>query len=120
MKLYILNDLHIEFEGFEPPDTDADVVVLAGDIGVGGEGLRWAEDRFPDRPVVYVPGNHEFYRHDITLIEELKAQAPDHIHVLNDDLIDIEGVRFLGSILWTDFALFGEGERFYAMKTAQK
>ena len=85
MKLHILNDLHIEFEDFEPPATDADVVVLAGDIGVGMEGLRWAEDRFPDKPVIYVPGNHEFYHHDITLIEALKAQAPERIHVLNDD-----------------------------------
>jgi predicted phosphodiesterase len=69
MKLHILNDLHIEFEDFEPPTTDADVVILAGDIGVGMGGLRWAETRFPDRPVIYVPGNHEFYRHDIALID---------------------------------------------------
>lgn len=120
MKLHTLNDLHIEFEDFDPPATDADVVILAGDIGVGLEGLRWAEARFTDRPVIYVPGNHEFYRHDLTLIEELKAQAPEHIHVLNNDQVVIRGVRFLGCILWTDFALFGEGERFYAMKTAQK
>lgn len=120
MNLHILNDLHIEFEDFEPPATDADVVVLAGDIGVGMEGLRWAEDRFPDKPVIYVPGNHEFYHHDLALIEGLKAQAPDHIHVLNDDQIIIDGVRFLGSILWTDFALFGEGERFFAMQTARQ
>ena len=35
MKLQILSDLHLEFAGFEPPRPDADVVVLAGDIGVG-------------------------------------------------------------------------------------
>ena len=28
MKLHILNDLHIEFEDFDPPATDADVVIL--------------------------------------------------------------------------------------------
>ena len=120
MKLHILNDLHIEFEDFEPPATDADVVILAGDIGVGMEGLRWAKTRFPDRPVIYVPGNHEFYHHDIALIDELKAQAPDHIHVLNDDQVIIDGVRFLGSILWTDFALFGEADKFFAMQQARQ
>ncbi len=52
MKLHILNDLHIEFEDFEPPVTDADVVVLAGDICVGTEGLQWTEARFRDGPVV--------------------------------------------------------------------
>ena len=120
MKLHILNDLHIEFEDFESPATDADVVVLAGDIGVGLEGLRWAEARFPDRPVIYVPGNHEFYHHDLTLIEELKAQAPEHIHVLNDDQVVIDGVRFLGTILWTDFDLFGEADKFFAMQAARQ
>ncbi len=120
MNLHILNDLHIEFEDFVPPATKADVVVLAGDIGVGMEGLRWAQARFPDKPVIYVPGNHEFYQRDITLIDELKAEAPDNIHVLNDDQVIIDGVRFLGSILWTDFALFGEADKFFAMRTARQ
>jgi predicted phosphohydrolase len=120
MKLLILNDLHIEFEDFVPPATDADVVILAGDIGVGMEGLRWAEARFPGKPVIYVPGNHEFYHHDIALIDELKSEAPDHIHVLNDDQVIINGIRFLGSILWTDFALFGEADKFFAMQAARQ
>jgi len=120
MKLHILNDLHIEFEDFDPPATDAVVVILAGDIGVGLEVLRWAEAPFLDKPVICVPGNHEFYHHDIALIDELKTQAPEHIHVLNDDQVVIAGVRFLGSILWTDFALFGEGERFFAMQATRK
>jgi Icc-related predicted phosphoesterase len=120
MKLHILNDLHIEFEDFAPSATNADVVVLAGDIGVGMDGLRWAETRFPDRPVIYVPGNHEFYHQDIALIDEMKAQSPDHIHALNDDQVVIDGVRFLGSILWTDFALFGEADKFFAMQQARQ
>jgi len=120
MKLHILNDLHIEFEDFVPPATDADVVVLAGDIGVGMDGLRWTEARFPDRSVIYVPGNHEFYHHDLTLIGDLKAQSLDNIHVLNNNRVVIDGVRFLGSILWTDFALFGEADRFFAMQQARQ
>jgi predicted phosphodiesterase len=79
------NDLHVEFEDFEPPATAADVVILAGDIGVGLEGLQWAKARYPDRPVIYVAGNHEFYHHDIGLAEALKGEAPEYIHLLNDD-----------------------------------
>ena len=120
MKLHILNDLHTEFGDFEPPATTADVVVLAGDIGVGMGGLRWAADRFPDRPVVYVPGNHEFYHHDLGLIDELKSRAPENVHVLNDDQLVVGDVRFLGSVLWTDFALFGEADRFLAMRHARQ
>ena len=120
MKLHILNDPHIEFEDFAPPITDADVVILAGDIGVGMGGLQWAQKRFPDRPVIYVPGNHEFYHHDIALIDELQTQALDHIHVLNDDSVIIGGVRFLGSILWTDFTPFGEADKFFAIQAARQ
>lgn len=120
MKLHILNDLHIEFEDFDPPETDADIIILAGDIGVGAGGLEWAADHFRDKPAVYVPGNHEFYRHDIKLIDELKASAPANIHVLDNSQVVIGGVRFLGAILWTDFNLFGEAEHFFAMQRARE
>lgn len=39
MKLYVLSDLHLEFSTFEPFKTDADVVVLAGDICKGINGI---------------------------------------------------------------------------------
>ena len=50
MKLHILNDLHIESEDFAPPATDADAVVLAGDIGVGLGGLHhaYAQNRYEE------------------------------------------------------------------------
>jgi len=67
MKLHILSDLHTEFADFSPPDTNADIVILAGDIGVGLGGIEWAARRFPRAPVIYVPGNHEFYDQDIGL-----------------------------------------------------
>jgi len=118
MKIHILNDLHIEFKDFTPPVTDADVVVLAGDIGVGMEGLRWAEDRFFGRTVIYVPGNHEFYHHDIALGEQLKEAASRFVHVLNNDSVVIDGVRFLGCVLWTDFALFVEVDKFASIQLA--
>jgi predicted phosphodiesterase len=120
MKLHILNDLHVEFEDFAPPATDADVVILGGDIGVGMGGMQWAEASFSDRPVIYVPGNHEFYDYDLSLVEALKAQAPEYIYILNDDQVVIDGVRYRGSILWTDFGLFGEADRFFAMQQARQ
>ncbi len=71
MKLHVMNDLHIEIEDFEPPATDADAVVLAGNVGVGLEDLCWTPARFPDRPVTYVPGNHEFYSNIPTCINSI-------------------------------------------------
>ncbi len=109
MKLHILSDLHTEFADFSPPETGADVVILAGDIGVGLGGIEWAARRFPKAPVIYVPGNHEFYGHDIGLTDQLKAAAPVDIHILNNDTLELERIRFLGCTLWTDFNLHGEG-----------
>lgn len=120
MKLHILNDLHVEFGEFNIPETDADVIIMAGDIGVGMQGLTWIEAQYISKPIIYIPGNHEFYHHDICLIDELKAKAPDNVHVLNDNAVVINGVRFLGSILWTDFLLFGETDKYFSVKRARK
>ena len=59
MKLNILSDLHLGQGELEPPRNDADVVVLAGDIARPGQALAWAASL--GKPVLYVPGNHEFY-----------------------------------------------------------
>jgi predicted phosphodiesterase len=61
MKLHILSDLHVEFESFNPPETEAAVVILAGDIHVGKKGIDWAKASFSDKYVLYVLGNHEYY-----------------------------------------------------------
>jgi Icc-related predicted phosphoesterase len=120
MKLHILSDLHTEFADFDPPKTDADIVVLAGDIGVGTGGIEWAARQFPDAPVVYVPGNHEFYGHDIGITDRLQAAAPVNIQVLSDEALDFEGVRFLGITLWTDFNLYGHGEAWLSRSRAKQ
>jgi len=120
MKLHILNDLHVEFGDFTVPETDADVIIMAGDIGVGMGGLAWIDSQNLGKPVIYIPGNHEFYHHDISMVDELKAKAPDNVHVLNQDVAVINGVRFLGSILWTDFLLFGETDKYFSVQCARK
>jgi predicted phosphodiesterase len=120
MRLHILSDLHIEFGEFEPPETNADVVVLAGDIDVGVAGVHWAATHFVGRQVIYVPGNHEFYNHDIALVEKLRSVAPGNVHVLDNDEVNIGGTRFLGATLWTDFAIDGDSEQLFAMQYAQQ
>lgn len=65
-------------------------------------------------------GNHEYYGQDITLIDELVKRSPENIHVLNNDAIVLNGVRFLGSTLWTDFRLHGESEAWFARQQAKR
>ena len=72
--------------------------------------------------MLYVPGNHEFYGGSIagTLAELRRLSAGTRVRVLDDDELVLDGVRFLGSTLWTDFMLFGTGEpRAEAMRAAQ-
>lgn len=110
MKIRILSDLHLEFAPFEAPAADADVVVLAGDAAPGLRGLEWARASFGETPVVYVAGNHEFYRHATPkLTEDLAREAEGStVRFLENGEVILHGVRFLGCTLWTDFDLFGE------------
>ena len=79
MKFYILNDIHVEFENFDPPKVDADAIILAGDIHVKNKGLIWAREKFPEKPVIYVLGNHEIYGGAYPrLIEKLKNQVQEY------------------------------------------
>jgi predicted phosphodiesterase len=109
MKIRVLSDLHLEFQDWNPPKVDADVVVLAGDIHVGVKGVEWARRRFPSTPIVYVAGNHEFYgEHLQDMTQELLLEGQRlGVHVLDGESIVMGGVRFLGATLWTDFALEG-------------
>jgi Icc-related predicted phosphoesterase len=119
MRLHILCDLHLEFGTAKIPATDADVVVLAGDIHLGREGRRWARNQFPAKPVVYVLGNHEFYRHSLPeLTETLKRETDgSQIHLLENRAVEINGYTFLGCTLWTDFRLSPDPEG--AMRAAE-
>jgi len=50
MKLHALSDSHTEIADFEPPITGADMVVLAGGIGVGTGGRRVGSNPRDSRP----------------------------------------------------------------------
>lgn len=109
MKIRVLSDLHLEIHDWNPPEAEADVIVLAGDIHSGARGVEWARRQFPVTPVLYVPGNHEFYGRDVeeTLSDLRRAGRRFGVDVLQGRGVAIGGIRFLGATLWTDFALHG-------------
>jgi len=114
VKLHSLSDLHLEFGGFEAVDVDADAVILAGDTDRDLRGLRWACEAFPGLPKLYVLGNHEFYGSATPkLNRKVQAYAKDEptLFVLYRSAVTIDGVRFAGAALLTDFALYGTVER---------
>ena len=113
MKIKYVSDLHLE-GGYDldiTNDEGCDLLVLAGDITtskhfpVSSEHFfRRCSERFPD--VVYVAGNHEFYRGDIeeTREELLKflEKRFKNIHFLDDESIPLKGFNIWGGTLWTD------------------
>jgi 3',5'-cyclic AMP phosphodiesterase CpdA len=105
----VFSDLHLEFLDWTPPPAPADAILLAGDIAVGTYGVEWARHQFPGIPIVYVPGNHEFYGAELPRsVDALRAEAKRRdVHFLDGDECVIGGTRILGTTLWTDYALHG-------------
>lgn len=132
MKLHVLSDLHFEFgkwpKGIDVNVIAADVTILAGDIGVGLDGLQWALTI--QRPVIYVMGNHEFYGQrpmkDLWRKAREKVEGT-HVHLLENESILIddprhpgERMRFLCATLWTDFAILGDDRQQECMDDAAR
>lgn len=111
-KVQILSDLHNEFYGTMNPipdivKTDADIIILAGDIDKGVKGVKWAVEQSEKlgKPIVYVPGNHEYYGYDyVQLLAEMRWEAlGTDVYLMDNDMDVIEGVRVIGTTLWTDY-----------------
>lgn len=123
MKLYIVSDLHLEFAHFVPPSIshEANVIVLAGDIGKSSKGIYWARETWPETRIIYVAGNHEFYgkrRGDVLAALRIAAHETG-VYFLDDEEVIIDDVRFLAT-LWTDFKLFGNHMQRKMMQAATK
>lgn len=105
MKILVMSDLHLEFAQLQIRPVDADLVILAGDIWPSTKGIRWAQDAF-DIPVLYVAGNHEFYSYmktmDELLLDMHEACEDSNVHFLDRGTFEMNGVRFIGTTLWTD------------------
>lgn len=131
MKIQIFSDLHCDVAPTKPivVGNDVEVVVVAGDIAEGARNSFVALRRIvPEAiPIVFVLGNHEFYRRFIGAeLESAKALGPDYnVRVLENDIAVIRGiggagaVRFAGATTWTDYRLFGAANTPAAMNAAR-
>jgi len=103
VKLQYFSDVHLEFGDLPSEQTDADVVIAAGDIGVGFDGIRWLTSF--GKPVIYVLGNHEYWGQDYTdFIDKIwQESSGTNVYLLENESVIIDDVRFLGCSLWTDY-----------------
>lgn len=117
MRLWILSDLHAEQSApvaLREPGGEFDVAVIAGDVhGSCVAAVEWlaAAPQLRGKPVVFVPGNHEFFGSVLqdNLAAGLAAAARTHgrVHLLSRSSVAIGPIRFVGCTLWTDYRLLG-------------
>nr|WP_250813058.1 metallophosphoesterase [Neorhizobium tomejilense] len=88
---------------------DADICVCVGDVSdLISTSIAYLKHNIaPHMPVVLVLGNHDFYGSSINYgLEQARIQTKGtNIHLLENQRIDIDGCRFIGATLWTDFAV---------------
>ena len=124
MRLQILSDLHLETEAFDPePAPDAELLILAGDVDSSWAGL----DRFRGWPVpvIFIAGNHEFDGRELREVwPALRARcAALGLTMIERESVvreDAQGrrIRFVGTVRWCDFDLFGPAKRDRSMRAA--
>jgi predicted phosphodiesterase len=95
------SDIHLEFGSLSIPDTPADAIIAAGDIGIYKQGMDWLKSA--GKPVIYVAGNHEFYDQEyLSTLDTLRASsAGSNVRFLERESVEVDEVRFLGCTLWT-------------------
>lgn len=123
MKIQLLSDLHLEANpGYvAEPAPDADLLVLAGDIGSyqqrkDGSVMPepdWGLRRFSPLPqyaswpvpVLYVPGNHEYDALDMDDAHASLRATCERLGLiwLERETVCIDGLRFVGTTLWSDY-----------------
>lgn len=119
LKIQYMSDLHQEFGEMSVPDRLGDVLVLAGDIHVGERAIGFINECAEVFPhVIYILGNHEYYGNDINSLpikirdeglflfkDDKEAHyelLSENVYFLDNESVDIEGVRFIGSTLWSE------------------
>ena len=105
--MHYASDIHLEFsppiEAFEN-FTGGEVLILAGDVTNGKhQGLEVLEvlcSRY--NSVIMVMGNHEHYKGRFPeTYTKLKEVLPNNVYLLENEIVELNGKRFLGCTLWS-------------------
>lgn len=127
MKIFLASDIHLEFDGAHPPTIpeEADIIVLAGDIAVGRSSAEYAlliAESHSEADVIFVAGNHEFYKRDYWSIiynYRVMFECLPNAHFLEQESLFIEGVLFCGCTLWSGFDAYPQYSPDDAMRSAE-
>lgn len=111
MKIISYSDLHLEFGNkfLPPPDSSADIMILAGDI-ITFRDFRPLSNFIANwhKPLLFIAGNHEYYTKramescDKDFKEYISANHPNLIFLQDSEFV-LNDVHFFGGTMWTDF-----------------
>lgn len=123
-KINLISDLHLDASNCSIDTTGADYLVIAGDLATDKTLIYYFFERVApkDIPIIYVLGNHEFEHNDVdSYVEELKELLSEfkNVYILNNESIILDGIKFIGSTLWSNFELDGINEKESAMNWAE-
>ena len=133
MNIQLLSDLHLESNPrfTATPAPGADLLVLAGDIGSYQNGSLLESLNIDDFglarfsplpvsqggaawpvPVFFLPGNHEYDGLDFDAAHARLRETCERLAMvwLERETVLLQGVRFIGSTLWTDFDALSTGQ----------
>lgn len=131
MRVVYASDLHLEMN--KGPcilgllQANPDVLILAGDIHTGAEMVVRSMERYQEAVgchVVLVAGNHEYY--DLIPVQKTDAEIENltrnnpKLHFLHNSSVMINGIKFLGGTLWTDFGVDGPDSLWYTKDKIRK
>jgi predicted phosphodiesterase len=110
MRIQYVSDIHLDVRSSYRLDKEADILILAGDIGQPGKPnyRAFLESLGEYKHVILVSGNHEYYssskrKTDIDLELDRLCQSLPNVHYLHMSALDLgpEFPLILGTTLWT-------------------
>ena len=133
MRIHVLSDLHADFTGgsITLPDVDCDVHLVLGDGAAPmTTALPIVREAIKDSaPVIYVPGNHDYYisaKDPGTFYQDQVGRGRHLAHQLgitlgHNDVVAIGNTRILCTTLWTNMGARPEWiSRKMAMQQSQR
>ena len=132
VNIQLLSDLHLESNPHftAQPAPGADLLVLAGDIGSYQKNSQLISLKIADfglarfsplpiaqggagwpTPVFFIPGNHEYDGLDFDETHARLRETCERLGIvwLERQCVVLNGVRFVGCTLWTDFDALSSG-----------
>jgi Icc-related predicted phosphoesterase len=108
MKIQYFSDIHMEFNSkFPNIRDDVDILIIAGDLHNSKGIIKTLKeiDKTIKIPVIFVPGNHEYYGNQKANVDYQFSELTknlNNVFILNNKVIYLQGITFIGGTAFWD------------------